>query len=229
MFDRKSASAMTTAEQTRFKNGISTVLSDASNPYGKLVADHVDMSHNQHGMDSIGTQRFLPWHRVFLLRIEELLRASDPLAFIPYWDWTASRTVPAWMRTFTPTVFVPGIGSVVVRRNPSIPAVKNITSITSLTTFTSFSDTLENGPHGEIHMEVGVVGGVREAMARITVSPADPLFWLHHAQVDRIWAQWQVANPGKNPRLTGANAVMDPWGERETQVRSITALGYQYV
>ena len=97
------------------------------------------------------------------------------------------------------------------------------------TTFTTFKDTLENGPHGEIHMEVGVVNGVREAMARITVSPADPLFWLHHAQVDRLWAQWQAAHAGKNPRLTGVNAVMDPWSEREQQVRSISTLGYRYV
>ncbi len=229
MTDRKSATSLTTAEQTRFKNGITALLANPSNPYGKLVAAHVDMSHNQHGMNAIGTQRFLPWHRVFLLRLEELLKSVDPASSIPYWDWTTTRSVPAWIRTFKPTVFVPGSGSVVVKRNASIPATKSVTSILALSTYTTFTDTLENGPHGEIHMEVGVVSGVREAMARITVSPADPIFWLHHAQIDRLWSEWQVAHPGKNPTLSGVNATMDPWAEKESQVRSITALNYRYV
>ena len=229
MTDRKSASGMTPAEQARFKNGINSLLADTSNPYGKLVAAHVDMSHNQHGMNAIGTQRFLPWHRVFLLRIEELLKAIDPASFIPYWDWTTTRAVPIWIRTLKPTVFVPGFGSVTVKRNTSIPATKDVSAIMALTDFTSFTDTLENGPHGEVHVEVGVVNGVREAMAKITVSPADPLFWLHHAQIDRLWAQWQLANPGKNPTLSGINATLDPWVEKESQVRSITTLGYRYV
>lgn len=25
-------------------------------------------------------------------------------------------------------------------------------------------------------------------------SPADPIFYLHHAQVDRLWTMWQNAN-----------------------------------
>ena len=27
----------------------------------------------------------------------------------------------------------------------------------------------------------------------------DPIFWLHHANIDRLWAQWQQAHPGQNP------------------------------
>jgi tyrosinase len=62
------------------------------------------------------------------------------------------------------------------------------------------------------------------------VSPADPIFWLHHAEVDRQWSIWQAraANAGKNPSLTGANQIMDPWPETEQQVRSIATLGYSY-
>lgn len=187
------------------------------------------MSHNQHGMNALGTQRFLPWHRVYLLRLEELLQKIDSAAFVPYWDWTKSRSVPTWMRTFTPTVFVPGNGMVVVKRNASIRAKKNVKAIMPLTAYTAFTHALENGPHGEVHVEVGVVNGAREAMARITVSPADPLFWLHHAQIDRLWAQWQIAMPRKNPSLSGINATLDPWTEKESQVRSIAALGYNYV
>ena len=125
-------------------------------------------------------------------------------------------------------MFIPGFGTVVVRRNASIPAKIDVSEIMVLTTFTDFTDQLENGPHGNVHMQVGMVNGVREAMGNIRVSPADPIFWLHHAQIDRLWSLWQVQNPGRNPTLTGANAVMDPWPETATQLRSITALGYSY-
>ena len=31
------------------------------------------------------------------------------------------------------------------------------------------------------------------------MSPLDPLFWLHHANIDRLWATWQARNPGIIP------------------------------
>ena len=35
-------------------------------------------------------------------------------------------------------------------------------------------------------------------------SPNDPIFFLHHAQVDRLWAAWQAANVAK-----GGDAAVD--------------------
>lgn len=225
---RKSTSAMTSVEKTKFKNAVNSLLADPSNPYGKLVAIHGNMMHNQHGMNAVGTQRFLPWHRVYLLRFEEAIQSKDPTCFLPYWDWTSTASVPTWIRTLKPTVFIPGAGSIIVKRNNSIPAKKNVSMIMKNTDYTSFTDALENGPHGEVHMEIGVVKGVREAMSRIAVSPSDPLFWLHHAQLDRLWSQWQVANPGKNPSLVKADAIFDPWTEKLPEVLSVASLGYQY-
>lgn len=229
MTTRKSAHAMTAAEQVRYRNCVTALLTNTTNTYGKMVAIHADMSHDMHGMDATGTQRFLPWHRDYLLKFEKMLQAIDPLAFIPYFNWTANRTVPAWIANFKPTVNVPGQGAVIVKRNASIPAVKNITGIVSQPNYTPFTDALEMGPHGDVHMELGVVAGRREAMARISVSPADPIFWLHHAMIDKIWADWQVTHPGKNPTLTGVHAKMDPWTETATQLKSITVLGYRYI
>ena len=51
--------------------------------------------------------------------------------------------------------------------------------------------------HNIVH---AVVGGVIESNGvtgrvgtfdNIQISPADPIFWLHHAMIDRVWAQWQ--------------------------------------
>ena len=155
------------------------------------------------------------------------------MSFIPYFDWTKYTSVPAWIQGFQPTVNVPGYGAVIVKRNASIAAVKNTTPATSQTEYTEFTARLEsgppgNGPHGDVHMELGVVNGRREAMANIRISPADPIFWLHHSMVDKVWADWQTTHPAKNPTLIGAAAILDPWAETEMNVRSITKLGYSY-
>ncbi len=66
---RKKASAVTVAEQNRFKSVITTLINRPGdpNPYGTLVGVHA-LNHNmhvQHGV--VGAQRFLPWHRVYIL------------------------------------------------------------------------------------------------------------------------------------------------------------------
>ena len=45
--------------------------------------------------------------------------------------------------------------------------------------------------HNEIHDRVG--GGGH--MSSLEVSSFDPFFWLHHVNVDRLWAIWQDLNP----------------------------------
>jgi tyrosinase len=78
------------------------------------------------------------------------------------------------------------------------------------TTYTDFTTQVEF-IHNDVH---GWVGGT---MSLITTSPADPLFWLHHAQVDRLWSQWQAkaSNAGKNP-------VLDPFFS--SQLRGLSCL-----
>ncbi|KAH7128377.1 tyrosinase precursor [Dendryphion nanum] len=46
--------------------------------------------------------------------------------------------------------------------------------------------------HNEIHDKVGGRGG---HMGALEVSAFDPVFWLHHTNVDRLWAIWQALNP----------------------------------
>jgi tyrosinase len=88
-------------------------------------------------------------------------------------------------------------------------------------TFNTFASALE-GIHNSGHVWVG------GSMMGIPTAPTDPIFWMHHAEIDRIWAEWQIANPGQNPSLAGAAAIMDPWSENETDTRDIAALGYSY-
>lgn len=54
--------------------------------------------------------------------------------------------------------------------------------------FPSFHNDLETGPHGAIHSAVG--GDLFPSS-----SPNEPLFFLHHVQIDRLWWLWQQENP----------------------------------
>src|SRR5579871_6907295 len=50
---------------------------------------------------------------------------------------------------------------------------------------------LEQRPHNDIHLAVGgVINSTNGAMAEITTAAFDPVFWVHHANIDRMWAQW---------------------------------------
>jgi tyrosinase len=55
------------------------------------------------------------------------------------------------------------------------------------------------------------VGG--NTMPYPSISPHDPMFWLHHANVDRIWATWQQTYTGVLEPLAGPDTIMDPWAD----------------
>ena len=54
------------------------------------------------------------------------------------------------------------------------------------------------GGHNLVHVWVGGEWYERGALVAGTIasaaSPNDPAFWLIHANVDRVWAQWQETN-----------------------------------
>ena len=57
---------------------------------------------------------------------------------------------------------------------------------------------LENTPHGSVHVGVGGVNPLGW-MSRFETAGRDPIFWLHHANIDRLWAQWLRTAPHTDP------------------------------
>ena len=219
---RKDQAVMTETERSRFICAFNMINTDGT--LGQLVDTHSEM-HMQHT-----NARLLPWHRIFLYLFEEALHNYHPDVCIPYWDWTRpeEQHFPDWLVGVLPTVHTPTRTITVVRSPGSGGGLASIASSTptamSKTNYGDFSAII-NGVHGSVHIWVG------GTMSDAAVSPADPVFWLHHGNLDRLWWVWYNSAQGnhQNPPLSGADALMDPWTYTEPDTRSIASLGYAYV
>jgi tyrosinase len=219
---RKDQATLSDTEKERYLCAYQMIDNDGT--LGQLVDIHAQM-HMQHT-----NARLLPWHRVFLYLFEEALHNYHPDVCVPYWDWTnaGEQHFPDWLAPVLPTVHTP-TQTITVTRAPGSEAwlasiAAGVPSAMAQTSYDNFSAPI-NGIHGMVHIWVG------GTMSNVMVSPADPVFWLHHANLDRLWWTWYNSPAGnhQNPGLTGSEAVMDPWTYTEPDIRDITALGYEYV
>ena len=167
----------------------------------------------------------LPVHRWFLTRLEAAMGIE-----IPYWDWTANRSLPAGLggngnaaegyrvttgpfATWVAVILNTTTGAFEQREPPglirqtatyaaSLPTATQVANTLTQTEYdsspwnasstTGFRNRLEGGTgfpkpamHNRVHEWVG--GDMRTG-----TSPNDPVFWFHHANIDRIWAGWQT-------------------------------------
>jgi tyrosinase len=217
-----------------FKSAIQQLIETGA--YSRLVNIHADMTHRMHtmrGMGPVGSLRFLPWHRAYLSKLEIELRVIDPKLFIPYWDWTIDPSIPDWIKDFLPVGVKDSNGNAVnVTRDPgnvqspTLPEKADIDVIQQNKTFLDYTFALEGakpyGAHNQVHVWVG------GTMAGVPTAPADPIFWMHHCFCDKLWHDWQLQTPDQHPKLSGSDAVLDPWPDTVVDVESIQSLGYQY-
>ena len=101
--------------------------------------------HTMRGVGPVGTQRFLPWHRQYLLQFESLLRTYEPSVRIPYWDYANDQVRPDWVWQ-PPNVNrgTPGGGSL-----PTQQTVDRI--VQNNPTYTGFTVALEVEAHNDVH------------------------------------------------------------------------------
>ena len=50
---------------------------------------------------------------------------------------------------------------------------------------------LEAGIHGNVHVDVGGWTPTQGLMSQFETAGQDPIFWLHHANIDRMWEVWR--------------------------------------
>ncbi|MEE9123773.1 MAG: tyrosinase family protein [candidate division NC10 bacterium] len=273
---RKNAAKLPPAERERYVNALKALKGDIVRTlpngtpvsrYDQFVALHLGVTARLINQESIGdgahtTPAFLPWHRKYLLMLEDHLRAVDSGVTIPYWEWTdrsgtesifqddflgprgsgAGAVGPVSSGHFTraegwelideihrPRVNASRRGSNLLRNTflnfNSLPRQQRIDEILARNVYEDtalergFRDDLEGDPHGTLHGWVGGFSAATLGTMSGMSSPNDPIFFLHHGQVDRLWAQWQDdghAGPNFYPdNLVGFGHSLDspmwPW------------------
>lgn len=91
-----------------------------------------------------------------------------------------------------------------VRSSVSADKVRDLLNSPNATVFNGVLDASIHALHGGPH------NGVGGEMADLFASAGDPLFFLHHAQIDRLWTQWQQLDPAtRQYALSGTGSVLN--------------------
>lgn len=209
-----------------------------------------------------GTWFFLPWHRAFLYYFEQITRAAvvatgGPADWaLPYWNYGLGgnhATLPPAFRKPTLENGAPnplyvsergaGINSGAglppaatspfraLARPHFIGKAEFGGGVTAPAQFSEAGGELEETPHNAVH---SLVGGL---MGNILAAAQDPIFWLHHANIDRIWTVWSAAGGHDDPPEAAwrnqSFAFFDQSGEQVSRkcaevLDTVVDLGYDY-
>ena len=142
------------------------------------------------------SEHFLPWHRLYLHYFEEAIRAVTGVEefALPYWNYNNSFT------SFIPEQFRDPGSTLYHGRDPSLNdgsqslqdrGTANLDEDSSLYLdsffYEYFNGGIESAPHDLVHVEVGT-GGFD--MLNPAVAARDPVFWVHHNNIDRLWSKY---------------------------------------
>jgi tyrosinase len=188
-----------------------------------------------------GARLFLPWHRAYLygfeLALRDILGSRSPAFALPWWDWTSARShekgVPvAYTGRGNPLAGQPVQPSARQSGQPTrtvrdpgdpaeLPTRDDVEAVLQETDFFTFSNKLED-IHNNIHVWTG------GTMGQIPWAAYDPVFWAHHAMIDRIWRLWQLRHSAPGPPRTMWNTALPPFALTVGQVLNSDLLGYDY-
>ena len=65
----------------------------------------------------------------------------------------------------------------------ALPSVESVALLSISTDYNVFKNDIEGSIHAAVHNWIG--GDMLNMF-----SPYDPIFYLHHSNMDRIWAEW---------------------------------------
>jgi tyrosinase len=155
-----------------------------------------------------GNWFFLPWHRAYLLYFEQICRTltGEKSFALPYWNWTCQRQLPApFLGDASNALFSTGRSGVPpAALDNSVVGPALMDTILDEPNFNLFASspaptlrppvgygTLEGTPHNTVH---GFVGGIMNGFQ----SPRDPIFWMHHNMIERVWWEWNGVRGNAN-------------------------------
>jgi tyrosinase len=198
--------------------------------------------HQQNAHSAQQLQLFLPWHRAYLYNWEMAMRDRVPEVTLPWWDWTlrpprqngipqifSAAQVNAQPNPLTGfQINLPNTRPPLVHRTdrqpgppnelPSQSDVDDALGRTDWNDFTEAVEDIHDNVHGWVSGDMGVVG----------TAAFDPIFWSHHAMIDRLWWLWQARNGNGNISTDLLDEVLAPFNFRVRDVLSVNDLGYDY-
>jgi hypothetical protein len=159
---------------------------------------------------------FLPWHRLMLAQFEGVIREvlHDEEFTLPYWNPVTGNPddfiVPAVFRKPGSSLyngtrwFWVNNGEridTLYRDWINLDALNEKFYIDSPTGNLGFNPRLDQNPHFFTHFALG------GDMAEFSTVGGDPIFYLHHANIDRLWESWN--------RLGNTNPTESAYRDRE--------------
>lgn len=205
---RKNANSLSANERDRFLSAFTAFA--ASGQYSTFLSMH----NGEADGEIHGRAAFLPWHRIFVLDLERHLQRIDASVTIPYWDFqnpapnvfrlefmgkpssslvgelefSESNPLASWRLENLPLL---------TRRPRFVTDTRKANVEDQAVTlgrgpgFNRFS-LMEIDPHGSAH--TSFTGPIRTP----STAPQDPLFFMLHCNIDRLWAQWQTRDLTNN-------------------------------
>jgi len=242
--ERKDIEKLSDLELKNLRTAFERFQQDTTDWY-RLCGYHGLPSHYCH---HDGDPIWLAWHRKYLLELENQLRTYIPSVTLPYWDWGSSQAATIGIpRIYNEDINggnslkdapLPdnfrrlGYGTKVSRdwvdpdysnrseglqifKDQIIPSMHTAQNAHSWDDYWNFS----LAPHNAIHVWVG------RTMSLIASSAFDPIFWAHHANVDRLWALWQQQHSDVSLPPDEAGQTLVPWDSKVIDVQDTSKLG----
>jgi hypothetical protein len=186
---------------------------------------------------------FLPWHRGFVYFHERILRAIIGDSFrLPVWDWDnpGADKVPdfytSWARNNICKHTRDDLDGRVSQCSQEAwlfsPTYQEFAGYKpyAMGPHHALRGSAPNGPHSYVHSYIG------GALSLPCTAAADPLFYAHHANVDRFWKHWQKSTGFRPPQGFGGQVFCfydehcQPWFVRAIDLAQMDEgrLGYCY-
>lgn len=122
-------------------------------------------------------------------------------------------------RRYVTAAFRPGIAGFARR-------IENFMTQPRFSNFMTFQSSFDGNPHGSVHVRIGGSGdpdtpGSAGDLSSVVSAGYDPIFWLHHCMVDKVWFDWQqLHGNGTVPqRILGRGVYSvdnQPWTVEDT-------------
>ncbi|KAJ3302671.1 hypothetical protein HDV03_004791 [Kappamyces sp. JEL0829] len=213
-------------------------LGDVDNPdtwshrmFGKIHANFYAPNHSDPNKPNDFGLGFFTWHRLFIQAYERRLQSFDASIVLPYWDWTQDSQSLLSSDILHSDFF----GSAIDDNNCLVDGVAGgwvdhtgsclqrfpmattafaysseviATQINKAATFRDLQLKVESTAHPMVHE---IVGGAKGQFGN-SLSAHEPLFFLHHAMVDKVWHEWQACpDHFANFAATAANVQLPPF------------------